>query len=352
MASIPEHLRADELLKTFSSEGVQLHSRGKVRDTYLLDENRLLVVASDRVSIFDFVLGSLIPKKGEVLTALTHFWLTKVLSDFNNHLIRSHTNLKFNAAYDFKNEIMFDLPIERCLVVKNMTGKLYPFEMIYRRHIGGSVFKEYQKTGKASGHELPRNLPKWARLDKAIFTPSTKEEIGHDMNISEKSFHVYMNTHGHGIEASETNEMLKKAYNLAYACAEKSGILILDTKFEAAGPMLIDEILTPDSSRFVIKEDWEEAIKVGRDLYFYDKQIVRDWGMKVETPFTDKDGQKVIGINNLDPSNPDHLHFVHGLTIPEEIIEETTRRYLRIFELLTYQNLKSYQKNEMGVCHY
>jgi len=173
MAKIPVNFQNDSLSEYLQENGLKRISQGKVRDTYYLDEDRLLVVASDRISVFDFVLNASIPKKGEVLTALTHFWLTKILP-FENHLISSRwkkDGFTENAAADLKEDGLFRLPLERCLVVRNLTGKMYPFEMIYRHHIGGSVFKQYQKTGIAGGHQLPLGLPKWSKLNTPIFTP-------------------------------------------------------------------------------------------------------------------------------------------------------------------------------------
>lgn len=349
MASVPTHLEKDALPEFLFNEGFQRMSQGKVRNTYTLNEKYLLVVATDRVSIFDFVLGNPVPNKGEVLTALTHFWLTKILPEFRNHLISSAINHKFNAAYDMRASFYPDLSIERCLIVRNMKNDLYPFEMIYRHHIGGSIFKSYQKTGIVSGVKIEANLPKWSKLRKPLFTPSTKEEIGHDINVNAQYFFDEMSKQGKNDEAVTVFKMLSDAYAKAYSYAEEKGILILDTKFEVAGKMIVDEILTPDSSRFVLKDDWEKAMEEGRDPYFYDKQLVRDWGAKVPTNFFDDKGEKIVGINKLDPKNPDHVNFVHNLKIPYEIIKETTRRYLKIFELLTGKTLEEYQRNDMGV---
>jgi phosphoribosylaminoimidazole-succinocarboxamide synthase len=354
MEKIPTNFRNDSLSEYLQKNGLRRISQGKVRDTYYLDEDWLLVVASDRISVFDFVLNASIPKKGEVLTALTHFWLTKVLLGFNNHLIEAgfrpynFKGSKYpNAAYDLKGDLL-DLPIERCLVVRNLTGKMYPFEMIYRHHIGGSVFKKYQKTGIAGGHQLPLGLLKWSKLDSPIFTPSTKEDVGHDVNVDANYFFAEMEKAGLTVEALEMVKMLTDAYAIAYKYAEERGILILDTKFEVAGGIIADEIITPDSSRFALKKDWEQALEEGRDPQFYDKQPVRDVMAKVATPFFDDKNQPITGINNLDPENEEHVAFVHTLEIPEEVITGTTERYLKIFEMITGQSLGDYQKNELG----
>lgn len=349
MSKVPKNLQNDTLSEYLNNNGYKRTSQGKVRDTYFLDKFLLLLIASDRISIFDFVLNALVPFKGEVLTALTHFWLTKILKNFEHHLEQSEICPGANAAYDLRENLLLDLPIERCLVVKNMEGQVYPFEMIYRHHIGGSVFKEYEKTGKAGGHELPLGLPKWSKLDKPIFTPSTKEEVGHDVNVNAEYFFNEMEKAGKGNEAHEIVDLLAEAYSIAYAFAEERGILIVDTKMEVAATTIIDEILTPDSSRYVFKEDWKNAMNEKRDPQFLDKEPVRIWGKTIGTPFFNKEGKQIIGINNLDPENPDHVDFVHSVVPPEKIIQDTTERYLKLFEMITGMSLKVYQKEEMHV---
>lgn len=355
MAQLPKDLQKNDLADYLVRVGSKLISQGKVRDTYDLSGGKLLVVASDRISVFDFVLNALIPKKGEVLTALTHFWLTEVLQAFDNQLVLAQLHPAYfdrgvypNAAYDIKEKILSELPIERCLVVKNLSGKMYPFELIYRHHIGGSVFKSYQKTGLAGGHKLPLGLPKWSKLDSPIFTPSTKEEVGHDVNVDFNYFFATMKKNGLGKEAHEVAEMLAEAYAIAYKYAEEKDILILDTKFEVAGKILADEILTPDSSRFALKADWEQAVAEGREPKFHDKQPVRDWAAGVVTPFFDDKGTLITGVNNLKPEIPEHVTYVHGLSVPVEVITAATSRYLAIFEMITGRSLLNYQVHKLG----
>ncbi|MFZ4648604.1 MAG: phosphoribosylaminoimidazolesuccinocarboxamide synthase [Patescibacteria group bacterium] len=352
MAKIPENLREDALSKYLQEHGLKRIGQGKVRDTYYLDNERLLVVTTDRISIFEFVLGVLVPKKGEVLTALTHFWLTKVLHQWKNHLINcEHPNLNYcpNTASLLKETLLPDLQIERSLIVRNLSGKMYPFEMIFRHHIGGSVFKQYQKTGMAGGLELPANLPKWSKLESPIFTPSTKEDVGHDINVNGDYFYSEMEKLGLKEEAEMVVWNLDSAYSIAYKYAEERGVLILDTKFEVSGLIIADEVLTPDSSRFGLADDCVRAIAENREPKSYDKQAVRDWGAKVITPFFDESNNCIVGINKLDPEIEDHVHFVHSLEIPTDIITGTTERYLNIFKILTGKSLEEYQKAEMGL---
>lgn len=356
MASIPLNLQNDELSQYLLEMGLIRISQGKVRDTWSLESilghnNYLLVVATDRISIFDYVLKRLVPKKGEVLTALTHFWLS-ILTDYENHLVPSELINGFNFAYDLQKLNFSALPIERCLVVKNLCGKMYPAEMILRGHIGGSVFSEYQNRGKVAGQQLPTQLPKWSKLNPFIFTPSTKAEVGNDINTDIDDFYGLMDYCGLKQEAEGVVVMLLEIYRKVYEYAEQRGILILDTKFEVAGKILADEILTPDSSRFALKEDWKKAMIEGRDPYFHDKQPVRDWGSTVVTPFFDAIGKSIIGFNKLKSSSDrysDYVYFVHSVDVPDEVINGTTKRYLAIFEMITGNNLRQYQSEKMGV---
>lgn len=274
-----------------------------------------------------------------MLTALTHFWASTI-NGFQHHLIADKQQPVFNAAYSLKQSGL-DIPLERSLVVYDMTNIMDEFEFIFRHHIGGSVYKNYAISGQAAGQTITPGLPEWSKLSEPIFTPSTKEDIGHDINVDAE---YYFHRHS-GDEAREFVAMLKNFYTLAYEYAEKKGILILDTKFEGSSVLGIigDEFLTPDSSRFCDAEDWKEAMKTGRKPKFLDKQFVREWAMKLETPF----GQ--TGIHKLDPSNPEHLTFVHSLPVPAAIIQATTEKYLEIFYRLTGQHLPQYQKEMMGV---
>lgn len=324
-------------LKSFDIEPFHM---GKVRNSYPYPERSDLriVEATNRLSIFDFILNVLISRKGEVLTALTHFWLTGVLAEMPNHLAYSSKYPNQNMVHDLR-ELLPEIPIENCLVVRNI--EIPPYELIFRGHIGGSVFEEYQKTGKAGGKRLPKNLPKWKKLDEPIFTPSTKGDT--DINITAEEYLQVM-----GLRGRKAVEMFEESYKLAYLYAADRGILIFDTKFEGIDE-IGDEVLTPDSSRYGIIDDYETAMREGRDPAFYDKEMVRNWGRTVETPFIDSKENQITGINKLDPENEEHIVFVHGLKIPDKIISETTKRYLEIFERLTGYKLKEYQQRFMYV---
>jgi phosphoribosylaminoimidazole-succinocarboxamide synthase len=255
----------------------------------------------------------------------------------------------YNYIIDLCQEFSLDIPAERCLVVKNLKGKMYDFELIFRRHIGGSVFKAYQETGKAGGYDLPSGLPQWSKLDRAVFTPSTKEELDHDINVDAEYFFKKMKEAGQYDEAVSVVDMLEEAYCQAYDYAKQCGLLILDTKFEVAGDVIGDEIITPDSSRFTKESDWFKTMAAGKSPVFLDKQPVRDWGLKIVTPFFDSNGNQIVGINKLQPKNPEHVQFIHSLVVPEEVISDTTKRYLEIVRLITKENLDYYQHEAMGL---
>ena len=192
MAKIPKRLERDPLIDYLADKGINLVSQGKVRNTFRLDARTLLVQATDRISIFDFVLNAEVPKKGEVLTALTHFW-GNIFSCFPNHLCKSGYKQNYNAAYDLKKFNGLNIPLERLLVVEDLSGQMDTYELIFRAHIGGSVYAFYIETGLVAGQAIEPNLPEWSKLDYPIFTPSTKEENGHDINVDAS---VYFEAYG------------------------------------------------------------------------------------------------------------------------------------------------------------
>lgn len=308
--------------------GKRIH-RGKVRDTYELTPELLLFLATDRLSIFDFVLPAFVPRKGVILTALTHFWLTKILPDFPNHLaVCDPETVKkfFNSKGIPRN----------ALLVRKLS--MVPYELIFRHHIGGSVYKKYQKTGLAAGQKIVPGLPKWSALNRPICTPSTKAQEGHDINIDLSECLI-----GMGPGAQQAIDMLTEAYSRAYAYAKERGILILDTKFEIdMNYIFADEFLTPDSSRFTTVADFELAMKEGRDPIFMDKEPARNWGRTVVTPFIGEDDEPIIGINKLEPANDQHVNFVHSLKVPQEVIQTIMNRYLEVFEILTGCSIDDY----------
>jgi phosphoribosylaminoimidazole-succinocarboxamide synthase len=273
--------------------------RGKVRDVYDLGD-RLVIVATDRLSAFDWVLPTPIPDKGRVLTALTLFWLE--LLKVPNHLLS--TNLSdMGPAFAAQAEILSG---RTCLVRKAV---VVPFECVVRGYLAGSGWKEYTATGSVCGITLPAGLRQSERLSEPIFTPATKEESGHDQNVSFERMAAAVGAELAGELRRRSLDVYRRAAEHAAGC----GLILADTKFEwgrlADGSiLLIDEVLTPDSSRF-----WPaDAYHVGGSPPSFDKQFVRDW---LETTPWDKN------------SPPPEL--------PPEVVERTRAKYLEAYQRLT-----------------
>jgi phosphoribosylaminoimidazole-succinocarboxamide synthase len=270
--------------------------RGKVRDVYDLGD-RLVLVATDRISAFDWVLPTGIPDKGRVLTALTLFWL-----DFlrvPNHLLSTDV-AAFGPPFAAHRE---ELQGRSCLVMKT---DVVPIECVVRGYLAGSGWKEYQATQSVCGVALPPNLRQAEKLPEPIFTPATKEESGHDINIS---FDRMKQLVGDAL-AEELRHRSLDVYRRASALAESKGILLADTKFEwgrlpSGEVILIDEVLTPDSSRF-----WPaDRYRVGASPPSFDKQFVRDW---LESTTWDKSS----------PPPP----------LPADVVEKTRQKYAEAYE--------------------
>jgi len=347
MQKVPKNLQNDGLSDYLNKkkDDYPLMIQGEVHDTYFMGDSLLLVVASDRTNINGFVLNTLVPHKGAIDTALTHFWLTKVLiRTLKNNLISSEICPGANGAYDLKKNLLPELSIDRCLLVRNLMNKVYSFDMVIRHHIGDSIFEEYQKKGTACG--------KWSKLNKPIFTPSTKKGgNGHDENVSVDNFFRLMETepNDNWEEAFEIMGKLKEAYSIAYEFAEEKGILILDTKAKVAGLTIVDEFMTLNSSTFAFKEKWVKAMKEKCNPEFIDEPI-KEWGRSIKTPFYyEGSGKQIIGIENLDSENPEHVEFVHSELVPVERIQAVSTNNLKIFEMITGVSLKYYQKESMGV---
>ena len=284
--------------------------QGKVRDLYEIDDEHLLLVASDRVSAFDCVMPNPIPRKGQTLTQLSQFWFNKFAALTPNHLAASDVN-------EFPRELLARLSEAsreklhgRSMYVTK--GEVVPFECVARGYLAGSGWKDYQQTGAICGHALPSGLVESDKLPQAIFTPATKAETGHDINVS-----VAMMADAIGAELTAQLEALTlRLYREAAAYAATRDIIICDTKFEFAhckGQLtLVDEALTPDSSRF-----WPAAqYAPGRTQASFDKQYLRDY---LETLDWDKQ-----------PPAPN---------LPDEVVANTSAKYLEAFRLLTGNEL-------------
>lgn len=275
-------------------------AQGKVRDIYDLGD-KLLMVATDRISAFDYILEDEIPHKGAVLTQISLFWLEQLKDVIGNHLISADVA---DLPEQFKPYA--DYLRGRFMLVKK--AEMFPVECIVRGYLAGSGLKEYQKQGTVCGIQLPEGLVNSSKLPEPIFTPSTKAEIGdHDENIS---FERCAEILGEDT-ATQLRDLAIKVYSVARDHAAENGIIIADTKFEFGvidGQIILaDEVLTPDSSRF-----WPgDAYEPGRDQASFDKQYVRDW----------------LNANWDRQGNPPHL--------PQEVIERTSQKYIAAYEKIS-----------------
>ncbi len=279
---------------------LSLFKKGKVRDVYEI-EDKLLIVASDRISAFDWVLPSLIPNKGKVLTQLSKFWFDFASLVCPNHVLATEID-DFPPLLRKYREILE----KRSMLVKKT--EVVPVECVVRGYLAGSGWRDYKKTGKTSGVKLPTGLRQADRLDTMIFTPATKAEEGHDINISFKEMQKMVGSD----LAQKIRKVSMELYQKASLHALSKGIIIADTKFEFGlgndELILVDEIFTPDSSRF-----WPQKLySPGKPQPSLDKQFVRDY---LETTRWDKQS----------PPPP----------LPQEIIEETAKKYMEIYQWLT-----------------
>ncbi len=253
-----------------SLHSLPLLARGKVRDNYAVGDDRILMIASDRLSAFDVVMGEPIPGKGELLTQMALFWFAHLQHLVPNHLTGDDPSSVVPA--DERDQVR-----GRSMLVKRL--KPLPVEAVVRGYLAGSGWKEYQDSRSVCGVPLPEGLRNAQKLPQPIFTPATKAEMGdHDENIS---FERMSEIIGADL-AAKVREVAIKLYETAAAIALKKGIIIADTKFEfgldADGTLtLMDEVLTPDSSRFWPVEGYDAALADGRNPPSYDKQFVRDW---------------------------------------------------------------------------
>jgi len=297
-------MNAAALLQT-SIADLKLLKRGKVRDVYSIDDDSLLIVATDRISAFDCILPTPIARKGEVLTSLSEFWFKKLAHIVPNHLITTEAEQMPEAV---RRET--DLKGRSTLVRKT---EVFPVECVVRGYLVGSGWKDYLRTGSVCGHKLPEDLVESAKLPEPLFTPSTKAEEGHDENITEDQVRDLIGAEHTALLRDTTLRL----YTEAEEHARQRGIIIADTKFEFGLDkdgqlLLVDEVLTPDSSRFWPADEYEP----GRSQPSFDKQFVRDY---LETLDWDKK-----------PPAP---------AIPPEIAAATTARYLEAYRLLTGKEL-------------
>jgi phosphoribosylaminoimidazole-succinocarboxamide synthase len=288
------------LLRT-EFQDLQLHASGKVRDVYRLDIDRLLFVATDRISAFDYILATGIPHKGKVLNQISLFWFDFLKDVVPNHLITADVQQYPAEIQKYAEQLR-----GRSMVV--MSAQMVPVECVVRGYISGSAWKEYKATGKVCGIELAKGLRESDQLPEPIFTPSTKATSGHDENIP---FSEMVRLVGSEL-AEELRDLTIKIYKKAADYARTRGIIIADTKFEfgrtARGITLADEVLTPDSSRFWPADKYQP----GRAQDSYDKQYVRDYLEEIRW--------------NKRPPAP---------ALPAEVARKTSDKYLEAYQQLT-----------------
>ncbi|MCP9495579.1 MAG: phosphoribosylaminoimidazolesuccinocarboxamide synthase [Pyrinomonadaceae bacterium MAG19_C2-C3] len=283
-------------------DGLTLRAQGKVRDVYTVDEEYLLLVASDRISAFDCVLPTRITGKGAILTELSKFWFDRLKDLTPHHLVTTDVDEMPDIVRRHAARLR-----HRSMLVRRT--KVFPIECVVRGYLAGSGWKDYQSTGAVCGHTLPAGLREADQLPEAIFTPATKAAKGHDENISERKMENIIGSEATKHLRETSLDLYARACEHAAAC----GIIIADTKFEFGTDtdgrtLLIDEVLTPDSSRF-----WDTTTyQAGTSPPSYDKQFVRDY---LETLSWDKR-----------PPAPE---------LPPEIVQATVARYKQAYQLLT-----------------
>ena len=295
----------DTVLLQTEFPDLTLHTSGKVRDVYRLDEEHLLFVATDRISAFDYVLATGIPHKGRVLSQISLFWFDFLSDIVANHVVTADVDRYPQTVSKYREQLR-----GRSMLVQR--AEMFPVECVVRGYISGSAWKEYRATGKVCGLQLPQGLRESDAFPEPIFTPATKAVTGHDENISFDQMC--------GIVGSETASTLRdltlRIYKKAAAYARQRGIIIADTKFEfgrtAKGITLADEVLTPDSSRF-----WPaDTYAPGRSQESYDKQYVRDYLEEIRW--------------NKQPPAP---------ALPAEVARRTSEKYLDAYYQLTGRRL-------------
>ena len=286
--------------------GIPLVARGKVRDVYAIGADKLLIIATDRISAFDCILGSPIPGKGRVLTQLSLFWFDFFSKDVKTHILTANASEYPAELQPFRNQLE-----GRSMLVRR--AQMFEAECVARGYVSGSGWKDYKATGAICGIPLPAGLRESDKLPEPIFTPATKAQSGHDINIS---FDEFRKITGEGM-AEVLRDTTLRIYGRASDYARTRGIILADTKFEFGlvnGELVLaDEVLTPDSSRF-----WPaDSYSPGGPQKSYDKQFVRDY---LETLDWDKR-----------PPAP---------ALPDDIVEKTRAKYYEAYRVLTGQELE------------
>jgi len=284
-------------------------ARGKVRDVYEVEGERLLLVATDRISAYDVVMAEPIPMKGAVLTQVSAWWLRHLGPLVQHHMITADAD-EIIAAVPALRPHKAEVSGRAMLCIR---AAVFPIECVIRGYLSGSAWREYEKSGTLAGEKLPEGMRESGRLDPPIFSPATKAETGHDENITVARMREIV---GGGVTA-ELERLTRLVYERGRDVAAANGIIIADTKFEfgrtrAGDIILIDEVLTPDSSRF-----WPAArYRPGRPQPSFDKQPLRDW----------LDVERRAGRWNGEAPPP---------RLPPEVVDATSKRYLEAYRRLT-----------------
>ena len=295
----------DPVLLHTDFPNLDLFASGKVRDVYKIGSDHLLFVATDRISAFDYVLATGIPRKGQVLTQLSLFWF-----EFLKDIVPSHLVTADVSGYPAEVQSYADQLQGRSMLVRR--AEMFPVECVVRGYLSGSGWKEYKASGKVCGIQLPGGLKESEQLPDPIFTPATKATTGHDENISFEQMTQLVDP----ADARELRDLSLAIYRQAANYARQKGIIIADTKFEfgrtAAGITLADEVLTPDSSRF-----WPASqYQAGSSQQSYDKQYVRDFLEEIRW--------------NKQPPAP---------ALPAEVARYTSQKYIEAYRQLTGREL-------------
>lgn len=327
MAKIPKAVASEKWEYVLAGGGLNRSHQGKVRNTYLLN-GKMLQMATDRFSIFDFVLNAKAEGYGEILTALTVFW-SKILTA-KNHIAAYGTDINFLLAPNIRG-----LPEihRRGLVVENLAMELV--ECVVRASLTGTAFKRYKRGELVGGQILPPGLFDGVGIAGGpIFDPTDKALEGHDEPIDPAGVHPQLKPASLAI------------FKEAQQFAGTRGFYIADTKFEFGWRdqqlILADEIFTPHSSRFWDLEDARNVTAMTGAPVSFDKQRIREWGKTVDTPW----GK---GIDKLNPKNPNHVEFVHALPVPQEVITDYINRGHQLFARLTGQTLGDFQRTHMKI---
>ncbi len=291
---------------------LKLFRRGKVRDVYHVDEERLLLVATDRVSAFDVVMHEAVPHKGAVLTQLSAWWLRHLDGMVAHHMLTANGD-------EIVREVPQLAPMRDVIAGRSMLclrTSVFPVECVVRGYIAGSAWKEYRVSGTLAGEPLPPGLRESDRLTPSIFSPATKAESGHDQNITRARMAQIVGTE----DAERLERIARRVYEFGCSIAEPRGILLADTKFEFGSigdrVLLVDEVMTPDSSRFWPADRYEP----GHSQPSFDKQPLRDY----------LEGERLAGRWNGDAPPP---------PLPDEVVAATSVRYLEAYRRITGMDL-------------